>query len=453
MAADSAENAPRKQVWNPFRWNLTAQILAGVVCGAAVGALFRNGPIIPGTRGFTTSELGALGDLVIRLLTTLAVPLILFAVLDAFIRNQFTGRQGLRFVSICAMNLAAAILIGLTVMNVFQPGTAWQGRLSQLSAAVADGRSSPAFSRPEEITLSPLKNLDGYVPKNVLSPVLEPNIIGLVLLAVLLGISLRSVRAQQIQTGSTSYRAFEGFVETGYHVLMSALMLVVKAIPFAMFAVVAKVVGTSGLGVFKLVQGYALFLCLGLAVHAFIYYPITAWIFGGRLPLHYLGRSLDAVWTGFSANSSLAAVPVTLRCLTDRMGVSQASARLSACVGTNFNNDGVTLYEAMSVLFVAQAIGIHPSIGGQVTLILASLMASIGVGGVPASGLIILPVVLRSVGMSEDVIGLVFPLMQSVDWILARARSAVNVLGDMQVAIVLDGPRPVRSLEAERNST
>jgi len=188
-----------------------------------------------------------------------------------------------------------------------------------------------------------------------------------------------------------------------------------------------------------MLRGYLTFIGLGLLLHALVYYPLSAWIVTGRSPAAYLGGGLDAIGTGFSANSSLAAVPVTLRCLTERLGVSEASARLSACIGTNFNNDGITLYEAMSVLFVSQAIGTQTSFGGQVTLVLASLMASVGIAGVPASGLIVLPLVLRSAGMTDEVIALVLPLIQSVDWILARIRSAVNVMGDMQVAMLLDG--------------
>lgn len=425
--------------WNPFRWSLSAQILLAVLVGAAIGMIFRNRPFIPDVPGFTTAELGQLGSLVIRLLTTLAIPLILFAVLDAFVKTSFTGRQGARFVAICIINLVAASVIGLTVMNVFQPGLAWRDQLERLSDAVDANGQAPQSQLQEGVTLSPLKNLDGHIPKNIVAPFLETDVIGLVLLAAILGVAFRHVRAYQIEEGSTSYLTVEAFIETMYQVFMRGLSLVVRLVPFAMLTIVAKVVGESGVEVFSLLGGYLFFILLGLFLHSLVYYPLSAWIGGGRPPWVYLGRGIDAVGTGFSANSSLAAVPVTLRCLTERMGVSQPSARLSACIGTNFNNDGITLYEAMSVLFVSQAIGTQTSIGSQVVLILASLMASVGVAGVPASGLVVLPLVLKSAGMSDEVIALVIPLMQSVDWILARLRSAINVLGDMQVAILLDG--------------
>ena len=120
------------------------------------------------------------------------------------------------------------------------------------------------------------------------------------------------------------------------------------------------------------------------------------------------------------------------------MGVSETSARLAACAGTNLNNDGVTLYEAITALFLAQAIGFDLTPFEQLIVVLSSLMAGIGIAGVPEAGLIILPLVLGSAGLPEAVVAAAIPLIAPIDWILARCRSAVNVLSDMLVAILLD---------------
>ena len=162
---------------------------------------------------------------------------------------------------------------------------------------------------------------------------------------------------------------------------------------------------------------------------------------GGKGPRQYLGQGADAILTGLSTNSSLATVPVTLRCLTRKMGVSQQSARLAACVGTNLNNDGITLYEAMAALFLAQAYGFDLSLNEQVVVVLASLMAGIGVAGVPEAGLVVLPLVLGAAGLPEALVAAAIPLILPVDWIIARARSGVNVMSDMLVAILLDRGR------------
>ena len=117
---------------------------------------------------------------------------------------------------------------------------------------------------------------------------------------------------------------------------------------------------------------------------------------------------------------------------------SDQSARLAACVGTNLNNDGVTLYEAMAALFLAQALGYELSMGHQLLIVGASIMAGVGVAGIPEAGLIVLPLVLSAAGLPNQVIAAAIPLIMSVDWILARVRSGVNVMSDMLVAILLD---------------
>jgi DAACS family dicarboxylate/amino acid:cation (Na+ or H+) symporter len=151
----------------------------------------------------------------------------------------------------------------------------------------------------------------------------------------------------------------------------------------------------------------------------------------------FLGLGSDAILTGLSSNSSLATVPVTLRCL-QRMGVRDTSARLAACAGTNFNNDGVTLYEAMTALFLAQAIGFDLTASQQITVVLASLTAGIGIVGIPEAGLVILPLVLSMAGLPDSVVAAAIPLIMPVDWLLGRLRSGVNVMSDMLVALLID---------------
>jgi Na+/H+-dicarboxylate symporter len=125
------------------------------------------------------------------------------------------------------------------------------------------------------------------------------------------------------------------------------------------------------------------------------------------------------------------------------MGVSAQSARLSACVGTQLNNDGITLYEAMAAIFLAQAIGMDLPVSKQMIIVISSIMAGAGIAGIPEAGLIVLPLVLGAAGFPDAIIAAALPLIIPVDWILARARSGVNVMADMLVAILLDvGEKP-----------
>jgi len=422
---------------------LYARVLIAAALGTALGVAFGTRPYL-GSLG--NKDLGLLATLVIRLLKALAAPLILFAILDAFARTRISPRHGWRLLAICLVNVSVAFAIGLTIMNTLRPGDQWRGHVDELLGRV---RPAEAKTPPPEATLDPLRNLDGYVPKSLVDPFADNRVITIVLLGLMGGAALRRVKERQADEGRDSVRTVERFVEAAYQMLVQMLDWVVQLVPCAVFGAVAQVVGQSGIQVFRLLWVFLATLLLGLAIHALVYYPLVAWLVGRKPPRIYLGRGLDAILTGLSINSSLATVPVTLRCLA-RMNVSERSSRLAACVGTNLNNDGITLYEAMAALFLAQAVGSDLGIQQQAVVVLASIMAGAGVAGVPEAGLIVLPLVLGSAGLPDSVIAAALPLIIPVDWIIARARSGVNVMSDMLVAILLDAlQRPEETAEPE----
>jgi Na+/H+-dicarboxylate symporter len=167
-----------------------------------------------------------------------------------------------------------------------------------------------------------------------------------VLLALVLGTGLRRLHVRAARTGADDH-AIVRAVEWIYEWLVRILGWIIHLVPLAVFGVVAQVVGKSGVGVFSILWIFLVAMLAGLTIHALIYYPLVAWFVGKKSPKVYLGEGADAIMTAMSCNSSLATVPVTLHCL-NRMNVSAQSSRLAACVGTNLNNDGITLYEAMA---------------------------------------------------------------------------------------------------------
>lgn len=405
---------------------LGVRVVIGVAIGAALGVAF-------GTRpwwfGHGNDDLGALGLLVIRLLKALATPLILLAVLDSFLTTSLSGKTFVRFITICLVNIAVAMTIGLTILNTFHPGLAWRGHLDALTGHAV----TPVTAPPAGATLDLLKNLSGYVPVSVVEPLANNSIVSLVLLAILCGAALRRLKDK----GSPGIALIEPVVTTLFELLTTMLLWVAEVVPFAVLGIVAQVVGRAGLDVFRSLWLFLVVILAGLLLHALVYYPLAAWFIGRRSPRAYLGKGADAVLTGLSLNSSLATVPVTLRCLRD-LGVSPAAARVSACIGTNLNNDGIILYEAMATVFLCQAFGYNLSFAHQLTIVLASVMAGVGIAGVPEAGLIVLPLVLGAAGLPEAAVAAAIPLIVPVDWIIARVRSGVNVLADMLVAILLD---------------
>ena len=410
---------------------LYVRVIIGVALGTLCGLAFGEGDIV---LGLTNKHLGELGLLVIRLLRAMAVPLIFFGVVDAFVRSEISGKQGMKLVAICAFNVSIAFLIGMTLINIFRPGVAWKDRLDAIEAAADKGAARKA---PEGTSLDPMKNLSGYVPANLVDPFQKDNgnVISVVFLAILIGISLRQLITRHGRD-SAVFRLAE-IAEGGFEVLVGVLAMVVQAIPFAVFGVLAQVIGKDGTKEFGDLGVYVVAMVAGLTLHALGYYVLAAWLVGKRSPKVYLGEGAAAIFSGMSMNSSLATVPLTLQSL-GRMKISDASSRLSACIGTNLNNDGIVLYDAMAALFLSQALGYDLTFSQQVVVAMASLMAGIGISGIPDAGLIVLPLVLATVGLPEAVIVGVLPVLFSVDWLIGRVRSGVNVMSDMLVAILLD---------------
>jgi DAACS family dicarboxylate/amino acid:cation (Na+ or H+) symporter len=417
---------------NPSHWPLSVRVILAMLMGVVLG-LWR------GTDAYIVhignADLGQLGLLIIRLLKALAIPLILFSILDAFIKTRISARSGGRLIVICLGNATIALLIGLGLMNLFKPGLALRGHLDQLLGHFG---TAPLTARA---TLDPLQNLAGFLPQSLLEPFVSNNVIAVVLIALVFGAAISALNHATPDSDHADWQraapVLALFISGMNRLLTKVLGWVVQLVPFAVMGLVAQAVGKAGLGIFSELAGYIGIISLGLCLHALIYYPSIAWLLGGMPASVYLGRGADAVLTGLSTNSSLATVPVTLCCLK-AMGVHERSARLAACAGTNLNNDGVTLYEAMTALFLAQAIGFDLDVGQQIVIVLAAWMAAAGIAGVPEAGLIVLPLVLSAAGLPETVVAAAIPLIAPIDWFIARLRSAVNVLSDMLVAILLD---------------
>lgn len=438
-----------RPLWNPLRWPLAARVVVGVVLGAFVGASFGRGEI---AFGWKNADSGVLAGFYIQLLTALATPLIFFAIVEAFVQTQLTGRQGAKMAAICLLNIAVAFGIGLSILNFWRPGEAWRGSLVEkverlkTQSPPPKAKDGPPPATDSGGSLAPLELLKTYVPKSALHPFTENVVLSVAVLAILVGAAMRSLKATSDEDDFHAVVTFERFVVACYRILLRMLQWLIELAPFAICLAVASAVGSAGPEVFKIVGVFFATVVGALTLHALIYYPLSAWIVGGVSPRKYLGVGASAILTGFSINSSLATAPLTLEALR-RMGVGEASARLSACVGTNFNNDGITLYEAITALFIAQAAGLEMTLGQQAMILVAALVGSMGIAGIPNSGLIILSLVLKAARLPEETVQLAIPIVYSVDFINARLRSAVNVMGDMQVAILLDAGRPRAAAE------
>jgi DAACS family dicarboxylate/amino acid:cation (Na+ or H+) symporter len=317
--------------------------------------------------------------------------------------------------------VAGALAIGLSA--VLSPGT--RTDVAAFKGVLGSSGDAATASRPKVDAILALKEL---VPESVVEPLLRNQVLSVVLLAVICGIALRTLLARG------SGQAIFKLVSEGFELLGVVLHGVIAVVPVAVFAVVAKVVGTTGFSIFLSLGALVGTVALGLGIHVLGYYALLVLFVARRSPVRFFKASSAALMTAFGTGSSMATLPVTLRTLEKDLGVGHDSSRLAACVGTNFNNDGIMLYEVVAALFIAQINGIALSGTQKVELAVTSALAAAGIAGVPEAGLITLSLVLSSVGLPLASL----PVLLTVDWLLGRLRAMTNVTSDLLVATLLD---------------
>ena len=383
---------------------INGRLVVALIAGIVVGLLLRE----------RAGDLQVVGSIFLRVLESLATLFIFVAILHTLLRTEVTGRTASRLIYLALTNTLVAVLIGILVGNVVQPGAHWP--LTTLAHGAEYLR----------IVLAQPSN-------TVLQSLLNNTLLFIVLLAVAFGITLRMTRQEQIRDGKKDYQVVEAFVATTYRSLSLMMNGIVMLFPFAVFAVIAAQVGKLDWHLFTALLGFSatVLVALGLQVG---FYLTRLWFRAAIAPVEFLRSAKEAVFTAFSTSSSAVTMPITYRSLRDRVEVRQRSAGLGILVGGHFNRDGTALYEAITPIFIAQAIG-GPLNGSQQMLVIGmAVIASIAAPGLPNTGLITMVLVFRSVDLPTQYI-LLLPV---VDWFLDRCRTAVNVLGSMTVTCLLD---------------
>jgi DAACS family dicarboxylate/amino acid:cation (Na+ or H+) symporter len=384
------------------RTPLYLQILVGLALGVVTGLLL----------GPRAGWMDMPSRLILRLLGALAPPLILVAVVRALMTAQVHGRLALRMVGLLVLNTVVAILIGLAVANVVRPG-----KFAHLQRPAAATQINANFAA----------QLLDNVPDSVVRPFVDNRVIAVVMIAVAVGLALRRTEGRQRQLA-------EDLLNLGFDVVLTLLHWVIVLVPLAVWGKVASIVGKEGFRPFAALGVFVLTVLLALTLQATYYLTrvrLGSWV----RPLFLIRQTRDALVMAFSTASSTVTMPVTYQRLRAGVGLRERSASLGALVGSNFNNDGTALYEAMAALFVAQLLGLHLTAFQQVMVVLTSVVASVGAAGIPEAGLVTMTLVFSAVRLPTEYIA----LLLTVDWFLDRCRTVINVLGDMNVSCLLDG--------------
>ncbi len=402
------------------RTPLYVRILIAMVIGTIIGLILHNQGYIKSPEQATNIKLPA--TLILRLLQALATPLVLFAILNAFATTEIKGREGGRLFVILITNTIAAIVIGMLITSIVQPGRYFTSLREMI------GQTTSTIKQPTQEEI-----VNKFLPRSILQPLVENEILQLLWIALAFGIAFRQFKNRQVAEGKEDYLLIEKPIGIILGLLMTILMWVIALIPFAVLSVVIAVVGQQGINALQSLLGFILVVVAAL-VCQLLFYMVRIALQARRSPFAVISGVSDALVTAFSTASSTVTMPITFRALLDKVGLRPKSASMGALVGANFNNDGTALYEAVAALFMAQALGMNLDIGQQLLVVLTSILASVGAAGIPEAGLVTMTLVFRSVGLPISAIALLI----SVDWFLDRCRTAINVMGDVTTATILD---------------
>ncbi len=406
---------------------LYVQIIIALILAAIVGVIlgtFRPAPAAKLELAAFTSlaeHLALPCTLILKALRTMATPLIFLAILNVLITAEIPSRSGRKLSILLITNTVVAIAIGLFVANTLHPGVA--GALGVVKPG----------SGEKKAPLDPFGLIADLIPDSVVKPLVDNNVLSLIFVALAFGIVLRGIKSEQIKQGQQDYLPIEQGIGVLFEAVIKILHWIIALVPIAVFGIVSQTIAVKGFEPFRVLGSFILAVIAGLLLQA-TYYLMRVQLGSWISPLKFLQGNSAALSTAFSTASSTVAMPVTFEGLK-KMGFRESSASLGALVGSNFNNDGTALYEAMSALFIAQVVGINLSLTEQVIVMLTSVVASVGAAGIPEAGLVTMTLVFGAVHLPTEYIA----ILVTVDWFLDRCRTAVNVMGDMTVTALIDG--------------
>jgi Na+/H+-dicarboxylate symporter len=390
-----------------------------ILLGAALGAVFG---LVPGSLVESTQ---IVGKLFIAMLKMLIAPMILFSIAFGIAGMgdvRQLGRIGARTVALYVGTMAAAVLTGLVLVNVFQPGA---GSTLRETAFFAGAIESPAMPAASEEGLSGfLMTTVFQVLANPFASLAEGAILPIVLFAILFGVALLEIGAP----GQPVIHILRG----AYAAIMTIIRWFIRLAPVGIFALIGSLVASVGLEILVAnLLAFSLVVIGGILLHAAITLPLVARVFGGLGPLELFRGIREALLVAFSTSSSAATLPVTTRCVEENLNVPPAVSSFVLPLGATVNMDGTALYEAIAALFVAHVYGIELSIASQIVVFFIAMVTAIGAPGIPSAGMVTMVVVLESVGLPVEAVGILI----TIDRFLDTFRTMCNVEGDAVVSV------------------
>lgn len=370
--------------------------------------------------GFNVYEIvDVFGQVFLNALKMIVIPLIM----SSLIYNiaKFENVEGLSLISIKTvlfyiLSSFAAILIGITIVNLVSPGLSEGIGAGSLLGLNNKSEIDLIINSQNEYTLSSffLKIFSG----NIFSSIASGNMLFIILFSILIGISIRSIK-------SKSMDVIKDFWEGTYLIFIKIMYLILFFTPFGIFFLVTKASMSFEPESYVILSKFFFTVISSLMIHMFVFYSLILMFFKVNVIEHFKGVS-QALLVAFSTSSSVATIPVTLRCLIEKLSYKEEKVNFIIPIGATINMDGTALFECVVVIFIAQLYGIDLSFIEQLLILLLALITSIGVAGIPSASFVAIIVILGAVGLPFEAVGIII----GIDRLLDMLRTSVNVYGD-----------------------
>ena len=418
----------------PWYKKLYWQIIIGLILGLIYG-------VVAAARGwghFVADWVDPFGKIFLNLLFLIAIPLVLASLITGIASLadlKKLSRIGGKTIGIYLATTFVALIIGLVLVNVLQPGKAVPERMRiQLQETYQNQTTSRQDQAAIASERGPLQPLVDMVPSNLFaSSTSNRNMLQIVFVAFLFGLALMMIPAEKAKPLLDFFASVDAMI-------IKVVELIMVFAPIGVFALIASTISSiAGDNLTEIAQllGALGFYCLvvigGLLIQLFVTYLVLIKLFTPLKLSTYFSGIAPAQLVAFSTSSSAATLPVTMEMAQEKLGVSEEVSSFVLPLGATINMDGTGLYMAVAAVFIAQTLGMELDLVAQATIVLTALLASIGTAAVPSAGIIMLIIILEAIGVPSTGIALIF----GVDRILDMCRTLTNVSGDLTVATIV----------------
>nr|WP_106024180.1 MULTISPECIES: dicarboxylate/amino acid:cation symporter [Clostridium] len=397
-------------------------LVAGVMFGIIANLFFSTGI----NEGISKWILSPLGDMFLRAIKMLVVPLVLCSLICgvASIGDiKKLGRVGVKTIIYYVFTTALAISLAMAVANVIKPGI---GTNLSIQTAEKVETATPPFIMDMFVNM---------IPTNPIEAMVKGDMLQIIVFAILFGMCITLIGKK----GETLLDMISQINE----VLLKMITVIMLTAPVGVFALISKVIMFQGIGALLPLLKYFMTVILSLILQALIVYGTALKVLGGLNPIKFFKKFWPVMLVAFSTSSSNATIPVSLETCEEKLGASRSVASFTIPLGATINMDGTAIMQGVATIFISQLVGVNLTIHEMLMVVLTATLASIGTAGVPGAGIVMLSMVLQQVGLPVEGIALIL----SVDRLLDMLRTAVNVTGDAAATIIMSNSEKELNLD------